>query len=502
MCGVTAGGVTSYLGIPYAAPPVGSLRWQPPRAARPWTSTFEATVAGNICPGPSVTGGPVTGSEDCLNLNVQVPVGVRSARLPVMVEIHGGGFLDPIGPPNGSHLVSAGHVVYVAMNYRLGILGFMANRALGAHSGDYGLQDQQASLRWVQQNIAAFGGNPRNVTILGQSAGGASVCAQVASPTAKGLFKRGIPESGFYNAAVGPNRVWEPADCKSQIPTQRQAESAGAIFAAKVGCRPTDVRCLRAVPADKLVAAGGKVDNPTASGTSATIAPTINGTTLPMSPGKAFRTGHINKVSLMNGVDRDEINGGASLTAPIANTASEFYSQVRKQYKGLAGRVLKIYPLARFPSPFIAYRTVVADSDSVCPAITADRYLSKYIPVYAWENDDADMPLAYYPQFLIQTKPYGAYHIAADPLLFPNSSITLSPDQAALAAQFTAESVGYSRTGNPTAFRTPFWSRFTRENQSIMTLVPAGDSVLNTAATISQQHHCSFWDAVRPQPRS
>jgi para-nitrobenzyl esterase len=422
--------------------------------------------------------------------------------LPVMVEIHGGGFLDPIGPSDGSHLVSAGHVVYVAMNYRLGILGFMANRALGPHSGDYGLQDQQASLRWVRQNIAAFGGNPHNVTILGQSAGGASVCAQVASPTAKGLFERGIPESGFYNAAIGPNRVWEPADCKSQIPTQRQADGAGAIFARKVGCRAADLACLRAVPVDTLIAAGGKVDDPTAHGTSATIAPTINGMTLPMSPAVAFRTGHVNKVSLMNGVDRDEINGGASLTAPIANTAADFRTQVRKQYSSLAPKVFKLYPLQRFPSPFIAYRTVVADSDSVCPALAADRALSRYIPVYAWQNDDADMPLAYYPQFLIQTEPYGAYHIAADPFLFPQPSVTLSPDQAVLAAQFTAEAVGYAHTGNPTAPRTPLWTQFTGGSQNVMTLVPAGDSALSAAATIAQQHHCGFWDAVTPQPRS
>ncbi|MGH3264539.1 MAG: carboxylesterase family protein, partial [Trebonia sp.] len=185
VCGVSANGVTSYLGIPYAAPPVGKLRWRPPQPAAPWTQTFAATVAGNICPGPTQTGGPpVAGSEDCLNLNVQVPAGAdsSSSQLPVMVQIHGGGFLDPIGPSDGSHLVSAGNVVYVAMNYRLGILGFMANRALGPHSGDYGLQDQQAALRWVQRNIASFGGDPNNVTIQGDSAGGASVCTQIVSP--------------------------------------------------------------------------------------------------------------------------------------------------------------------------------------------------------------------------------------------------------------------------------------------------------------------------------
>ena len=503
VCGLTANGVTSYLGIPYAASPVGRLRWHSPVAPTPWTTPRQATTAGNICPGPSTTGGPVTGSEDCLTLNVQAPAGVRSGtKLPVMVEIHGGGFLDPIGPPDGSHLVTAGHVLYMAMNYRLGILGFMANRALGPHSGDYGLQDQQASLRWVKRNIAAFGGDPHNVTILGQSAGGASVCSQVASPTARNLFQRGIPESGFYNAAIGPNQVWEPADCKSQIPTQRQAERAGATFATKMGCDPADIACLRKIPADTLVDAGGKVNNPTADGTSATIAPTINGRTLTMSPAVAIRTGHVNRVGLMNGVDRDEINGGASLDAPVANSAADYYRRIRIQYGSLAPAVERIYPLVRFPSPFIAYRTVVADSDSVCPAITADRELSRYLPVYAWENDDADMPPGFYPQFLDPTKPYGAYHIAADPFLFPQAAITLSPDQAALAMQFTAQATGYSHSGDPVTTGTPLWPRFTGAGPNVMTLVPAGDSAVNTAATITRQHHCGFWNAVTPQAQS
>jgi para-nitrobenzyl esterase len=500
VCGVTANGVTSYLGIRYAAPPVGRLRWKPPRPVAPWTQTFQATEAGNICPGPSVTGGPPEGSEDCLNLNVQVPAGATgSSRLPVMVQIHGGGFLDPIGPPDGTHLVSAGHVVFVAMNYRLGILGFMANRALGRHSGDYGLQDQQAALRWTQRNIARFGGDPHNVTILGQSAGGASVCANVASPTARGLFQRGIPESGFYNAATGPQQVWEAADCKSRIPTQRQAERAGARFARTVGCAPSNVGCLRAVPADRLVEAGGKVNDPTAGGTSATIAPTINGTTLPMSPYKAFRTGHINHVGLMNGVDRDEFNGFGSAQSPHARTPSDYRRLVRRQYGRLAPRVFRIYRLRRFPSPFVAYRTVVADSDSVCPALVADRRLSRYIPVYAWQNDDADMPTDFWPSSLLDpTQPNGAYHIAADPFLFPKASVTLSPDQAVLAKQFTNQAVGYARRGNPTARHTPLWTRFTRRRQRVMTLVPAGDSAMTPAETIALQHHCRFWDAVTP----
>lgn len=503
VCGVTAHGVTSYLGIRYAQPPVGSLRWRPPQPVVRWTTTFHATRPGHICPGPSQTGGGVQGSEDCLNLDVQVPSHARrGAKLPVVVQIHGGGFLDPIGPPDGSHLVLGGHVIYVAMNYRLGILGFMVDKALGRHSGDYGLEDQQAALRWVKRNIAGFGGDPHNVTIMGDSAGGASVCSQIASPTARGLFERGIPESGFYNAAVGRQQVWEAADCKSQIPTRAQAEAAGARFARKVGCAPRDVACLRAVPAAELVEAGGKVNDPTVNGASATIAPTINGTTLAMSPSRAFETGHLNHVGVMDGVDRDEFNGFGSVQSPAAHTAAQFKRLIRRQYGALARRVLRHYPLIRFPSAFVAYRTVVADSDSVCPALVADRRLSRYVPVFAFQNDDGDMPPQSYPSYLLDpSEPNGAYHIAAQTFLFPVIPVTLSADQMTLATEYTNQVIGYARRGNPTAPHTPLWTTFTKRRRMVMTLAPAGDSALTPESTITLQHHCSFWDRVTPKSR-
>ena len=505
VCGVTADGVTSYLGIPYAAPPVGALRWEPPARVTPWTTTFQATAPGNICPGPSSPGGPTVGSEDCLNLNVQVPADSGASSLPVMVEIHGGGFLLPIGPPDGSHLVQAGHVIVVGMNYRLGILGFMANKDLGPHSGDYGLQDQQASLRWVLANVARFGGDPNNVTILGQSAGGASVCDQVVSPAASGLFQRGISESGFYNSAVGPNAVWEAADCKSQIPTETQAQHAGAAFAAKIGCGAAAdvVGCLRAVPVPTLIADAGQLLDPTAGGT---IAPIINGTILPMSAGKAFATGHVNNVGVMIGIDRDEINGGGSNSAPapVANTPAQYRELVRQKYGKLAPSVFALYPLSRFPtpSPYIAYRTIVADADSVCPALVADRRLAKHIPVYAFENDNADSPPSFFVNvFLDPTKPNGSWHIAEDPFLFPSGTSTLDPNQAAFGAQVTAQWTGYARTGNPTVSGTPRWTRYTRANPDVMSLVEAGDSALDPTDTLSLQHNCGFWDAVTPAPR-
>ena len=199
MCGIAKDGVTSYLGVPFAAPPVGALRWQAPAPVAAGTTEFQATKAGLNCAQPPYGAGSTfsaTTSEDCLTLNLYVPANAGPA-LPVMVEIHGGGFV--IGaPPNGTHLAGSGHVIVVAIHYRLGILGFLANKALGEHSGDYGLLDQFAALRWVQHNIAGFGGDPHNLTLFGQSAGGASVCDAVVSPAASGLFQKGISESGFY----------------------------------------------------------------------------------------------------------------------------------------------------------------------------------------------------------------------------------------------------------------------------------------------------------------
>ena len=174
--------------------------------------------------------------------------------------------------------------MYVFANYRLGILGFLADKALGSHSGDYGLQDQQGGLRWVQQNIASFGGNPGDVTVFGESAGGASTCDQVASPTAKGLFERAISVSGFYN--YQDNIVWSKADCKSTYFTEAQAQKVGAQFAAKAGCgNVADVAaCLRSVQPRRWSGTASSTPSRTAGGT---IGPIVNGTTLTMSRAKA-----------------------------------------------------------------------------------------------------------------------------------------------------------------------------------------------------------------------
>ncbi|MGH3408271.1 MAG: carboxylesterase family protein, partial [Streptosporangiaceae bacterium] len=201
--GTTAGAMDEFLGIPYAAPPVGRLRWRPPHPARPWPGIRPATTFAPHCPQPASPFGVASTSENCLYLNVYRPAHSRGRRLPVLVWIHGGSLLvgesDDYSPVA---LVRHG-IIVVSINYRLGALGFLADAALarrpGGPSGNYGLMDQQAALRWVQRNIGAFGGDRRDVTIDGESAGGLSVLSQLASPRARGLFARAIVESGTYN---------------------------------------------------------------------------------------------------------------------------------------------------------------------------------------------------------------------------------------------------------------------------------------------------------------
>ncbi len=488
VCGITVNAVNEWLGMPYAAPPVGPLRWQPPQPHAPWTTTLQATAYGSEC----TQGSPPVGSENCLFVNVWAPANANgSSDLPVMVHIHGGGFVVGSGESDNTLLATTGHEVIVSMNYRLGIFGFLADSALGPNSGDYGLQDQQAALRWVQQNITAFGGNPRNVTIFGESAGGSSVCDQIASPTAAGLFQKAISTSGEYTGLFGvpgPAFPLEAQDCKAALPSQAQADSIGASFAATVGCGPGTLNvaaCLQQVPATKVSAVA---DNGYEYGGQGTIGPTINGTTLTMTLRQALKTGQVNRVPVIAGVDRDE-----NLIA-LPTTPSEYTTAVDAQYGKYAAQVLARYPLNRFDSPFVAFRTVAADSDTVCPALVTDQDLSRWMPVYGYEIDDGDAP---YASFEPAGEPNGSYHVAA---WFLNPvSPALDANQQVLQNQEVADVTTFARTGNPSAVNTPIWPEF-NTSANVMSLAPGGDSQIMSIAQIEINHNCGFWDRIAPRP--
>ena len=507
VCGIastTASGVNEWLGIPYAAPPIGALRWQPPRPPTPWTATLEATAFGSECTTTSGT----AGSENCLFVNVWAPANATAtSNLPVLVHIHGGGFTGGNGNADNSLLASTGDEVVVSMNYRLNIFGFLVDdKALGANSGDYGLQDQQFALQWVHNNVGAFGGDPSKVTTFGESAGGSSQCDLIASPTAAGLFEQAISVSGEYNTLLGYPTSLEPQDCKSSPPTKAQANAAGKNFAAAAGCGTGTgavvAACLRALsPAKVESIAGGGASLPGGypNGGQGTVGPTINGTTLTMSLRQALATGHVNHVRVIAGTDRDEDLVSYANEAAFPVTTPTAYTQlVDTQYGSFASQVLAKYPVTKFDSPGVAWRTVAADSDTVCPSLVTDQDLAGRMPTYAYEIDDNDIPP--YAPAGPGVVAAGASHVGAW-FLNPEPTGFLDADQQVLQNQEIAYVTAFARSGNPsTATGAPPWPRFNSANPEEISLQPAGDTEVVTTAEVSAQHSCAFWDRIAPKP--
>jgi para-nitrobenzyl esterase len=332
------GAVHSFLGIPYAAPPVGDLRWKPPVAAAKWTGVRKATDFGPHCMQGKVFGDmnfrDSGGSEDCLSLNVWVPAKPSAAKLPVMVWIYGGGFVAGTtseARQDGTHLAQQG-VIVVSMNYRLGVFGFLVHPELAKESGrnaagNYGLLDQLAALQWVHENIAAFGGDPGNVTIFGESAGSFSVSAQMASPLAKGFFQKAIGESGaaFFSGGLSfePLLVREEKDVKS--------------VSSKLGV--STLAELRAVPAEKLLEVFGK---PGPDGFA--FGPDVDGYFLPEPVPAIFAAGKQNDVPLLAGWNHDE--GSFEIAfSPQKPTADSLKAGAQKEFGEKAAEALKLYPI-------------------------------------------------------------------------------------------------------------------------------------------------------------
>jgi len=331
------GQVRDFLGIPYAAPPVGLLRWRPPQAAPKWHHVRQATSFGPRCMQPRIYKDMVFRdpgqSEDCLTLNIWTPAKSKKARLPVMVWIYGGGYnTGATSEPrqDGEHLAHQG-VVVVSMNYRLGIFGFFALPELAAESphhaaGNYGLMDQTAALRWVKRNIAAFGGDPRNVTLFGESVGSFSVSTQMASPRARGLFVRAIGESGGAFPTAGRS-----------APTLEQSEQRNEEFAEKA-LGTSSLAALRAVNAEALLQASMKeIDGHTVH-----FGTDVDGYFLPQSVPAIYAAGKQAHVPLLAGWNKDE-GAGAVLAQPPMPTVQSFRAMARKEFGPQADEFLKVY---------------------------------------------------------------------------------------------------------------------------------------------------------------
>jgi para-nitrobenzyl esterase len=331
----TGGKISTFKGVPYAAPPIGAQRWKEPQPAIPWRGTRKADTFGARCMQGNVYSDMIfrdpAPSEDCLYLNVWTPKLGPAAKLPVMVWVYGGGFQagSTSEPRQDGERLARNGVVLVSMNYRLGVFGFFSHRDLTQESsnhasGNYGLMDQAAALRWVRDNIAAFGGDPGNVTVFGESAGSFSVSALMASPLSKGLIHRAIGESGaFFGKTL-------------QTKTLAASERDGAAFAASLGAN--SVQVLRAMSASELLSAARKLgDDPSR------FIPNIDGYFLPASVNQIYVKGEQAHVSLLAGWTRDEDTYRAFFGAD-APTKENYIAKLRHRFADEAPEVLRLFP--------------------------------------------------------------------------------------------------------------------------------------------------------------
>jgi para-nitrobenzyl esterase len=502
--GFIQNGVAEFRGIPYAAPPVGNLRWRPPEPPLPWSGVRDATQFANICLQVTTLGpfaGPANANEDCLYLNVYSP-NVKPAPhelQPVFVWIHGGGNVD--GGSNdydGSKLATQGHIVVVTINYRLGLLGFMSHPAIDAEGhlfSNYGILDQQAALVWVSKNIRYFGGDAHNVTLGGQSAGSVDTESNVISPLAKGHFHRAIFESVLL----------EPTPLAT-------AEKNGVAFAVAAGCgsgtNAAAAACLRELSAQRIFEL---------SGTASTEAPyetqiTIDGTILPDRFTALIENGEFNHMPVMSGWTEDEANFGLGITeyfsgpprvpASVAsyNARIAAFGTNPTYPPGTEAQAATLYPLTHYATPQLALDAIGTDS-TACAQRHTNQLLAPQVHVYEYEFDDRTAP-SYFP-VMPGFQPL-AYHTSDIQYLFPGwhggpqgIEHPLNSLQEYLSDELVAAWANFARTGNPNGHGHSPWPRFEDKpddpgvlSESIPTLYALTD------AEISERHKCVFWDSI------
>lgn len=468
MAGNRKDGVLSFRGIHFAESTAGDRRWKPPVAKGPWSGTLDATNFGSICPSGNTL--DANASEDCLSLNVYLPESVAAGarNLPVMFWIHGGanasGSSSDYDP---SRLVKEQGVIVVSTNYRVGVLGFLAHPSIdseGHPSANYGLLDQQLSLAWVQKNIRAFGGDPKNVTVFGASSGGLDILNHLIAPSSAGLFQKAIVQSGAYQPFT---------------PTLQDSETRGVAFAQRLGCTDGSAACLRAATLTAVLANQGSTN----SASSAFNQSTIDGTTIQQAERAALLQGKFQRMPVMQGVTRYE---GRAIPSEDPDSPPSQYQAVAAAYAAAASKntsdVTALYPLASYPTPFEAASAIVTDAAFSCPALQSNLALATLNPVYAYEFDEATAEVD-------SSGHYADVQYLFDVPWSNKAATSIGTSMRQIFAQF-------ARSGNPNVGTTTDWQTFTGQSRYIRLIGAQSKQQTGFETT----HHCDFWGATSGIP--
>jgi para-nitrobenzyl esterase len=448
--GIKSGDIAIYKGIPFAAPPVGDLRWKAPQPVKNWTGVlkcdkFSASpmqrkpVPFMMWTEEFITP-PANLSEDCLYLNIWTPAKTAKEKLPVFVWIYGGGFSSGSAACaiyDGEEMSKKG-IVFVSFNYRVGVIGFMAHPELSAEtgnkvSGNYGLLDQVAALIWVKKNIETFGGDPQKVTIAGQSAGSMSVCALVASPLAKGLFRGAIAESGGILSGFMNTKLTD-------------AEKSGTALMEKM--KASNIAELRKKSADDLFAAGGN------------FGPVSDGYVIPADVSSAFKNGQFNDVSIIAGW----VTGDGSLMGSQKMTTEKYKEQAAQKYGSKADDYLKIFPGTTDDQVAASLTEAGLMQFAAFPSHLMAIYSSKPAYIYQFTHVPVDKPD--FPN-------YGAFHTSEVPFALHTLHLWKRPwREVDYAVENTMNNywVNFVKEGNPNGKGLPEWTKYDKSSQDIMVI--------------------------------
>lgn len=485
--GIVKDGYRTFQGIPYAAPPKDALRWHSPVSPQPWSKPRDATKPASACPQRPAEVPNGSENEDCLYLNVTTPTTTKPARpKPVMVWLHGGGYTVGAGDSyRAERLATGGDVVVVTVNSRLGIFGFFGHPGL-ADSGTFGLQDQQAALRWVQHNVAAFGGDPHNVTLAGESSGGYSVCAQLTSPSAAHLFNKAIIQSG--PCVASETRPFAPY----ALP-RATVEKHGLQAATDLHC--SSIACLRGKSVKELLAQEQRQEETEPN--TGFVAPAFGTPILPRDPAQAIARGDFHRTPVLMGNNRDEGMGTAAFAVayggPITKASwpedlKSFFPDPAK-----AAQVRQHYPV-NDDNGGPVFGTLLGDWNFACPTVDSKRMLAARVPVYSYEFSDPDAPNVLglpNPPF-----PIGPAHTTELGYLFDigGRHQNFTPAQEQLADTMIGYWSRFVHTGDPNGGG-PRWDRFRPSDSTPRTLSLAPGSGGIKPVAEAAEHQCEFWSA-------